>query len=246
MSTPNKTFRLGDDDVPTRPTKKGKPLQPFELRILNSKLDFISDSILAVSKNLDRGLFDELEEGTIDWVPPVQNPLNVPTPTGLGSNNVHYVVPRIDAVFGGRTQLTGKMKWDDIETLAEKTFQLKKSGTSKTRNIDYTRTFKQKGKTYNQYCEIKKTTGSYKNPPTFIRSSLVQLEALCSKKKKLTNQISPSIYICASMDFDQKTRKWLVTWWFIPCRRMIDFILFNTSDFKWNAFKTKQNNGYLI
>jgi hypothetical protein len=215
--------------------------------MLNSGLEFLSNGLLDVSTNLNETRFRHIPNGTIDWVPFVYPSTYVPKPKGLGSNNVHYVVPKIKGVLGGRTIQGKKLDWEGVERIAEQLWDLETTGTDPTRPIDYVRHIPYRNGEISQFCEIKKTTGSYDKPPTFIRSSKSQLEALCSiQGGHYETQLYPSIYIVGSCDFDNKKREWVITWWFIPCKTIDDFLVFNTSDFDWKPEATIENDGFIV
>lgn len=244
-STPNQTRYIVSGDK--RPLKASKPKGDFRTEMINSGLDFLSNGLLDLSKNLNETKFREIPNGTIDWVPYVYPSNYVPEPKGLGSNNVHYVVPKIKGVLGGRTIQGKRLDWEGVEKIAEQLWGLETTGTDPTRPIDYVRHIPYRNIEISQFCEIKKTTGSYDKPPTFIRSSKSQLEALCSiEGGHYETQLYPSIYIVGSCDFHQPRREWVITWWFIPCKTTDDFLVFNTSAFDWKPEGTLENDGFIV
>jgi hypothetical protein len=199
--------------------------------------NFLAESLQAITKKLD---FGRKHNDGINWLPNKLSLLSIPTIKSHGTNNTHYVIPRISAHLLGRSEtLADKTGWQDVENEAQIQFGLHQKQASKTRNIDYWRDFKEKGNDYTQAVEVKKTTGSYKDPPVFIRSSRKQLEALASQKNPEDNQIHPSIYIVGSTDFDHTNKKWIITWWCIPVKDVTDFMLINTSDYRWLAPATR-------
>lgn len=226
---------------PSAPRKAKKPRTYYDVRSATIAEDFVTENIVAVRRNLMTS-YDYRKNDHINWTPKIiKNGPQKPTPKGFGSNNTHYVVPRIDAVFGGRTEWPSNPTWEDVEAAARKEFNLSNKDKTPTRNIDYWRTFKEKGKTCIQACEIKKTTGCFERPPVFLRSSQQQLEALSNPKGEKRNQIGPSLYIAGSCDYD---KKWIITWWFIPVKSIDDFILFNTSNYHWEPEQIVQNDGW--
>lgn len=230
-----------------RPAKKPKGRADFRTEMINSGLDFLQGGLLNVSKNLNETKFRDVPTGNFNWVPRIYPSYLVPEPKGLGSNNVHYVVPKIEGVLGGRTILGKKLDWEGVEKVAERLWRLEATGIEPTRPIDYVRHISFGNQIISQLCEIKKTTGSFDKPPTFIRSSKSQLQALCSTSGgKYQKHLYPSIYIVGSADFDKNTRQWVLTWWFIPCKSIDDFLVFNTSDFDWKPNGTNLTDGILV
>jgi hypothetical protein len=240
-STPRKYSVL------TAPTLKRKKREETINRIpLGDDItDFLSDNLVIVKSNLNRRFLWHATNHHINWVPPKLSQNVTPQPKGHGSNNTHYVVPKINAVFGGRSVFPRNPTWQDVEQEARRLFNLEQTDQSKTRNIDYWREIKIGAATYYQAAEVKKTTGCYKNQPVFIRSSRAQLEALTTIRAHRRAQIGPSVYIIGSCDFDDPLRAWFITWWFVPVATTDDFILFNTSNFRWETEHTDENNGWL-
>lgn len=207
--------------------------------------EFVSRHIVQVKRNLIHSFLLEKLNHKIHWCPNKLSNNVKPNPKGHGSNNTHYVIPKFDAVFGGRSAFPKSPTWEDVEAEAARIWNLDKTSQAKTRNIDYWRTWQQGPATYKQACEVKKTTGCFERQPVFIRSSQQQLEALTTLRALTPGQIGPSIYIVGSCDFDQIIRGWFITWWFIPAAAMEDFIIFNTSGFPHTTWKTDVNNGWI-
>lgn len=230
---------------PATPVRQPRPQPEFRKAMVNAGYDFLSDGLLSITKNLDQTIFNEVPVGHIPWTPPKQQDGFVPKPKGLGTNNVHYVVPKIKAIFGGRTIMGSNPGWEAVELEAKRLFGLTETGSAKTRNIDFFRNIYEGRLHIKQYCEIKKTTGCYEQPPTFLRSSASQLKALCDVTPKYQYQLFPSIYIIGSTDYDTSTRKWIITWWFIPCKSLDHFFTFDSSDFKWYPYPHSENDGFI-
>ena len=205
--------------------------------------DFISDNLIELKTNLTKRLKYKLNQ-RIDWVPPKQSQNVEPKPKGLGSNNTHYVVPKINGVFGGRSKVEGNPSWQDVEKYAKEFFDLYQTDQTATRNIDYWRKVEWDGKEYEQGCEVKKTTGCYNKQPVFIRSSKEQLERLATVQAICPDQLGPSIYIIGSCDWD-RDEKWVITWWFIPVKDTGDFLCFDTSNFRNERRSTGTNDGWI-
>lgn len=229
--------------LPNKPRKKPRSTN-YRLPHGDDIAEFISDNIVSVKQYLEP-LFGQRYNDAINWTPSILPDHYEPKPKGHGSNNTHYVVPKIDAIFGGRSIYKAGLKWDEVENQAVELFDLEQYEESKTRNIDYWRKIEIDQKEYWQGCEIKKTTGSFSKPPIFIRSSEAQLKALSSIDPLRENHISPSVYIIGSIDYCQVHKEWVITWWFYPVKNASDFILFNTSDFKWSPMKTVTNDGWI-
>lgn len=210
--------------------------------------DLLTRGLLSVKRKLNFVIQNE----HINWMPPpVPNMIQVPRPTGRGSLDTHYVVPKKSAVYLGRTNTEERPGWLEVEKLAKTVFNLTQLSTSLTRNVDFIRTFMDytaRGQlvTMNQYCEIKKVTGCYINPPVFIKSSRAQLKELANPTNIQQNHIMPSLYIIGSCDFDQITRKWVVTWWCVAVHSMEEFLYFNTTDFRWETEHVTTNDGYIL
>lgn len=214
-----------------------------------SKLpQILYDSLDNIAKTLH---FGNKHNDHINWVPPILPSVTEPKTESYGSNNTHYVIPKVKAVFAGRTAIPkDETGWDKVEEIAKREWNLQQISTVLTRNIDFWREFQVKAQDgsevhYRQACEIKKTTGCYKYPPVFIRSSKKQLEALLDQTKPAPSQIHPSLYIVGSVDYDKENKQWLITWWFIPVKIKDDFICINTSNFKWKPDTTPNDDGWI-
>jgi len=206
------------------------------------KSDFFENNLATVKVNL-LARFGQKKNHNLNWIPNFTGE-NVSTETrSFGANNTHYVVPKINAVLLGRIAVDKEYTWKEVEDKTEQLFSLKKTDTSKTRNIDFWKTKKIKGKDYQQGVEVKKTTGCIKRPPVFIRSSKQQIEALLNQDN-LSYRFFPSIYIVVSVDFNQQ-RKWILTYWCYPVKSIDDFMLFNTSDFRWKVGQTDEQDGWI-
>lgn len=205
--------------------------------------EFLNRSLVPIKRNLLSG-FNYRTDHNINWTPKELPQYVKPEPKGHGSNNTHYVVPRFNAIFGGRSAFKGNPTWQNVEEEAKRIWNLEQTDASKTRNIDYWRSIEIGNATFYQACEVKKTTGCYENQPAFIRSSRAQLEALASVKASVLSQIGPSIYIIGSCDYD-RTYGWIITWWFQPIKDLYDFIIFDTSNFPYSRMYTKQLDGWI-
>jgi hypothetical protein len=230
----------------TAPIKKRKTEPKNAIPYGNDIASFIADNLVTVKSNLNRKLQWETINHHINWVPYKLSANVKPEPVGHGSNNTHYVVPKINATFGGRSAFQrGNPTWQNVEQEAQRIWGLEQRETKNTRNIDYWRKITIGPATYYQACEVKKTTGCYEKQPVFIRSSKQQLEALTTIRAQIPSQIGPSIYIVGSCDFDKNLRGWFITWWFIPAATVDDFLLFNTSNYIWDTEPTDENNGWI-
>lgn len=206
------------------------------LQLLERSLDNIARTLTLGYKHNDH----------INWVPPILPELEIPTTQSYGSNNTHYVIPKVEAVFAGRTVINKESTpWNKVEEIAQETWNLEQVEDAATRNIDFWRVWQDNNQTFRQGCEVKKTTGCFTHPPTFIRSSKVQLIALLDQNDPMPAQIHPSIYIIGSVDYNKDKRQWLITWWFIPVKDRGDFMLMNTSNFKWKRETTPTDDGWL-
>lgn len=204
---------------------------------------FLDNNLVAIKRNLIHSYGYKLNNN-ITWTPEIQDVGTTPKPKGYGSNNTHYVVPKIKSIFGGRSPINKNPTWQDVESEAKKIFNLSTDDDTPTRNIDYWRKIDIGGQEYCQACEVKKTTGSYDKPPVFIRSSEAQLEALTTYESVKINQIGPSIYLVGSCDYDV-SNKWQITWWFVPAKSSDDFLCFNTSNFPMTYRTTRTNDGWI-
>lgn len=205
---------------------------------------FLNNNLVELKSDLTQKFHYKLNQH-INWTPTPKDAGQTPNPEGYGSNNTHYVVPKINAIFGGRTKVDRNPSWETVEEKAREEFDLFTEDETKTRNIDYWRKIKIGEEEYYQGCEVKKTTGCFdKQQPVFIRSSLKQLQALGSIKPLRENQIGPSLYIVGSCDYD-KTIGWSITWWFIPIKDVNDFLCFNTSSYVNKTRPTVQNDGWI-
>lgn len=204
---------------------------------------FLNRSLVPIKKNL-MSRFEYKQNHLINWTPKILPQYVVPNPKGHGSNNTHYVVPRFNAIFGGRSSFQGNPTWQDVEEEAKRMWNLEQVESSKTRNIDYWRQVQVGAATFYQGCEVKKTTGCFQKQPVFIRSSRAQLEALTNPKAIVRSQIGPSVYIIGSCDYD-RNYGWIITWWFQPIKDFYDFLLFDTSDFPYSRMYTRENDGWV-
>lgn len=208
----------------------------------NALENFLQHNLVSLKRELVKEIAYKYD-GKINWMPNKQPTGPMPKPKGLGTNNTHYVVPKINALFGGRTVVDGNPDWKKVEQYACEAFDLYQDDPEATRNIDFWRKFTWEGEEYEQACEIKKTTGCFDKQPVFIRSSKQQIEVLGGRAIK-PNQISPSLYIVGSCDYDSEN-KWVITWWFVPIKDAYDFICFNTSDYYHDRYETYTNDGWV-
>lgn len=230
---------------PRAPKKRAREETINSLPLGSDIASFLSENLITIKRNLNRYFLNVTLNHHINWVPHILSTNIIPNPKGHGSNNTHYVVPKINAILGGRSAFQGNPTWQNVEKEAQRIWGLEQTENKATRNIDYWRTLRQGPATYYQACEIKKTTGCYDRQPVFIRSSKQQLEALTTIRAHRPSQIGPSLYIVGSCDFDQNLRGWFITWWFIPVATPDDFLLFNTSNFPWETEERLTNNGWI-
>jgi hypothetical protein len=180
------------------------------------------------------------------WLPPVHTLSNDNKPVGRnvkGKNNADYVIADVKAIRLGHVYVTEEAPWNQIENSIPLYFTTKGSRCeamkgNKNQHIDFIRYFKINNKLCYQYLECKKSSGHMHEPPTMIKSSDLQLEALLHDTEDKRWKMMPSLYIIVSVDYCWKHKSWVNTFWALPVLRKEDFIVVATS--KHRTFKPRE------